>query len=1251
MDIRDEIKASKVDKSTQLSLLPDSNVLPKSSLLPDSDQNNLLNKPQLSSGVKGIDHVSPIKSNDTGNSDSSRHRRITMSERDMLLPSNAQPVSQFNPITGELIMSSANVNFSVIVPVVSDKLTDLEKDKVNVEKDKGLKHKLTDLEKNKVNVGKDKAPKHKASVKNPTDVVYKARKQKTPVKKPDAVVDKAPSKKPDFVVVQDKDNVMALAKEPASVIVQDKDNVVVNDPAELNQEKDNEKHKAPAKEPVSVVGRVSDVVNDSVVVESVCDVVKASNALKNKATVAKEKSDGKGMKSTVDKDNDKASDALKNKATDVKKKSVGKGNKSTVDKPKVNAPNPKDNKSKAHSDVVPVAEKSKPNPKQKEKSTVQELSEVPVLRSSNQKVNPDVMSKVVVLVSRSKETHVKRKMIVSNEDDRKKKLKGKSKKEDSDSELETDVGDSSDDEVDQKRKKLKIKAGLKRKTSGSDSSSIDTTKVKRLVSKLEKKVKKQESDEESVPKKGKKKEKQLTPEQAAHEEYLSTFPSLRVRTTRSFLFSAIKNSRVNILRFLTDIGFSSLHNVSIDQLPSKLGWFVVSMFESYMLSLDSGDKIEVTSQKILDMLGVPVGGYSLFDLDEREANHEFVKLWVGQFYPVELRDHRVNDIARKLVAAKEIDFLFKVNHLTLFTNTMGKADRLKGQICLDVVRRLRKDSVISDTDGCGYIYDCLRGSKLLPGTNHYIGPLTFLILLYLDLTKFDRFPVLRTRPSIRNWSTYLMKQRHESELKNHVLGLLDLHVEWTEAEVQDAEGFIGSLEISRKEDLIKKAEEKLSLICSERVMLEDYMRKASLKCPGDGKFVALHEKYVNLFKDPISFKDDGNGDNVGDDDDENGDDDDGNVDEEDVNEGDKDPNGSNPSFGFSKISLKDFGNDRGPAKKDKVVEGNPTEQGTVVEGNQDEECEIMSTPENFTQWLDKNVDLVGEGDLFGDNSASLELMNQEIIPEKLPTQKASPSPKKRAGKPSSYLLSPYMNKKTNVVPKITRLEFILGNSLFAMQGDKIENVFEAHVGKFSVYGIRLNLETLAPGLWLDANWESFSNQVNAQFKGNKGGLALGGIDLVFFPICKSEHFYMVVFSLTKTTAMTILDNIPGTYDSKYKDVCDLLVARVKHTIPKLKWKTKENFHDCGIFTLLHMETFDGGPASNLDCWLPVESQLQRDILRRLRFKFAMKILLHEINVHAGKMLELAKEFDKTDRAEKMMIIVDALKNREECDCI
>nr|GFB76449.1 ulp1 protease family, C-terminal catalytic domain-containing protein [Tanacetum cinerariifolium] len=42
----------------------------------------------------------------------------------------------------------------------------------------------------------------------------------------------------------------------------------------------------------------------------------------------------------------------------------------------------------------------------------------------------------------------------------------------------------------------------------------------------------------------------------------------------------------------------------------------------------------------------------------------------------------------------------------------------------------------------------------------------------------------------------------------------------------------------------------------------------------------------------------------------------------------------------------------------------------------------------------------------------------------------------------------------------------------------------------------------------------------------------------------------------------------------------------------------------------------------------------------------MKILLHEVNVHAKKMLDLATEFDKVDAHERMSIIVEAVKKRE-----
>ncbi|GKE21671.1 hypothetical protein Tco_1433183 [Tanacetum coccineum] len=108
----------------------------------------------------------------------------------------------------------------------------------------------------------------------------------------------------------------------------------------------------------------------------------------------------------------------------------------------------------------------------------------------------------------------------------------------------------------------------------------------------------------------------------------------------------------------------------------KLGRFVVSRFKNYKLSFNTGDQIEVTHSKIHDMLGIPVGGHSLFNLVERETGDEFVKKWAAQFSPKELKQIRVNDIARILVGSKEIDFLFKVNFLTLFTNIMCKADGL-----------------------------------------------------------------------------------------------------------------------------------------------------------------------------------------------------------------------------------------------------------------------------------------------------------------------------------------------------------------------------------------------------------------------------------------------------------------------------------------------------------------------------------------------------------------------------------------------
>ncbi|GJT74426.1 hypothetical protein Tco_1041151 [Tanacetum coccineum] len=305
-------------------------------------------------------------------------------------------------------------------------------------------------------------------------------------------------------------------------------------------------------------------------------------------------------------------------------------------------------------------------------------------------------------------------------------------------------------------------------------------------------------------------------------------------------------------------------------------------------------------------------------------------------------------------------------------------------------------------------------------------------------------------------------------------------------------------------------------------------------------------------------------------------------------EGDKDLSCSNPSFGFSKITLDDFGNGSSKSPNNPVAEKelvDPIQEGTVVEGNPAEECEIMSTPESYTQWLETNANLVGEivdaitdeylyGDLFGDNTVRKEVSNQgPPTPDRLPNRAshASVSLGKR------IFESHVIQFESHVIQKENHMRF------------KTEShVIQTHSGKFSVFGIRLNLETLAPGLWIDANvidcWGAILN-----------------------------------------------------YEERFRD------AESK----------RRHFSPIGCIKKMfarHLKLY-GHNRHAKDYGLVGESGLQLDMLRRLRFKFATKMLLHEINVHAQNILDLAKEFNKLDSYVKMSIIVDALKNRKERDCI
>ncbi|GKA90229.1 ulp1 protease family, C-terminal catalytic domain-containing protein [Tanacetum coccineum] len=396
-------------------------------------------------------------------------------------------------------------------------------------------------------------------------------------------------------------------------------------------------------------------------------------------------------------------------------------------------------------------------------------------------------------------------------------------------------------------------------------------------------------------------------------------------------------------------------------------------------------------------------------------------------------------------------------------------------------------------------------------------------------------------------------------------------------------------------------EQKISMISVEKIALQDLLKRANVEFPNDEKVIELCEKYRRLFKESIFVKD-------------------FKAHTDDFDNNDDDGGGKNEDHGSDNVGKK-----KESAAKDVV---NAKKDGVNAEKD--------------------GVNDVQEGEA-GVNEEPEDMLEEETFTHIV--------------KPSAYLKYPYINKRTKVIPLIKRLEFVLGNSLFAMQGDKYETMFQTRSGH-DLSSVHLNMETLAPRLWIDANdidcwvailnheelvrgtidkeqqWKVFLDEILAEFNHDVSSISLSEVDLAFFPICASGHFYVVVFHLKSPSAMIILDNSDcgETYNSKYKAVCE----------PLLKWNTTKNHSNYGVFTMIHLEHYFGKPVGQWDFGLCAKLDEQVSMLRRIRFKIAAKILLHELNVHAEKMFDLTFKFEAENNEQtRILIIVNTIKNRDE----
>nr|KAJ0227778.1 hypothetical protein LSAT_V11C100009680 [Lactuca sativa] len=137
--------------------------------------------------------------------------------------------------------------------------------------------------------------------------------------------------------------------------------------------------------------------------------------------------------------------------------------------------------------------------------------------------------------------------------------------------------------------------------------------------------------------------------------------------------------------------------------------------------------------------------------------------------------------------------------------------------------------------------------------------------------------------------------------------------------------------------------------------------------------------------------------------------------------------------------------------------------------------------------------------------------------------------------------------------------------------------------------------------------------------------------LVFFPVLRQKHIYLIVINLKKPDFEVINNSADDAdFDDKYgsylKEINHVKANEMadKNLIPVrliMKWRTVYNKMDCVI---LEKNVLNGNVVFQNKVFLKKKS------VKKLRMKYAATILTSEINTKCDDMLKVAYEYQKVD---------------------
>ncbi|CAI9286695.1 unnamed protein product [Lactuca saligna] len=220
---------------------------------------------------------------------------------------------------------------------------------------------------------------------------------------------------------------------------------------------------------------------------------------------------------------------------------------------------------------------------------------------------------------------------------------------------------------------------------------------------------------------------------------------MKNRCSTEALLSIILGMSKEQKESVRSMGFGALLKMKITDIPLKLGFYVLQKFDYERMVIDiEGKELKVTAESVHDMLGIPIGGTKLTQLDQWPKDDKSYDEWKQLFKKDSII--RLSAIKNVIVSTTQADFNFKLNFLVLFVNTFCESTSM-GRCNLFPLSYISRKTDISNIDWCSYVLDCLVRTKnsYIPYSDNsfFVGPSAFLVLFYADNIHSEALTVTR----------------------------------------------------------------------------------------------------------------------------------------------------------------------------------------------------------------------------------------------------------------------------------------------------------------------------------------------------------------------------------------------------------------------------------------------------------------------------------------------------------------------------